>query len=179
MAARRPLTFDPVAEARRQWAAHGWEGVADGMAAVTSIFRAQQIYLALIDETLRPFGLTFARYEVLMLLSFTREGSLPLNKVGSRLQVHPTSVTNAVDRLEAQELIRRTPHPSDRRTTLAEILPEGRDIALRATEAINAAVFSDPHLDDGDTASLIGILAKLRHAAGDFDAGASLGVDGD
>jgi DNA-binding MarR family transcriptional regulator len=172
MATRRSLSFDPIAEARRQWAAHGWEGVADGMAAVTSIFRAQQIYLALIDDALRPFGLTFARYEVLMLLSFSREGALPLNKVGARLQVHPTSVTNAVDRLEVQHLIRRTPHPSDRRTTLAEILPDGRDIALRATAAINAAVFADPHLDGGDTAELIGILAKLRHAAGDFEPGA-------
>jgi DNA-binding MarR family transcriptional regulator len=166
--ARRSLRFDPIIEARRQWAAHGWEDVADGMAAVTSVFRAQQIYLALIDDALRPFGLTFARYEVLMLLSFSREGALPLNKVGSRLQVHPTSVTNAVDRLEAQDLIRRTPHPSDRRTTLAEILPLGRDVALKATAAVNTAVFADPHLDAEDTANLIGTLAKLRHAAGDF-----------
>jgi DNA-binding MarR family transcriptional regulator len=171
VASRRTLSFDPIVEARRQWAAHGWEEVADGMAAVTSVFRAQQIYLALIDEALRPFGLTFARYEVLMLLSFSREGALPLNKVGSRLQVHPTSVTNAVDRLEAQDLIRRTPHPSDRRTTLAEILPLGRDIALKATVAVNAAVFADPHLDAGDTTDLIKTLAKLRHAAGDFETG--------
>ena len=171
MATRRTLGFDPIVEARRQWAAHGWEDVADGMAAVTSIFRAQQIYLALIDEALRPFGLTFARYEVLMLLSFSREGSLPLNKVGSRLQVHPTSVTNAVDRLETQELIRRAPHPSDRRTTLAEILPAGREVALKATEAVNAAVFADPHLDGDDTARLIEVVARLRLAAGDFEIG--------
>jgi DNA-binding MarR family transcriptional regulator len=171
LAPTRPLAFDPIREAHRQWADHGWSGAADGMAAVTSIFRAQQIYLALIDEALRPFGLTFARYEVLMLLSFSREGSLPLNKVGSRLQVHPTSVTNAVDRLEAQELIRRAPHPSDRRTTLAEILPAGRDVALKATEAVNAAVFADPHLDGEDTERLIEVIARLRQAAGDFSTG--------
>ncbi|HLI01330.1 MAG TPA: MarR family transcriptional regulator [Acidimicrobiales bacterium] len=167
--ARRPLGFDPIAEARRQWAAHGWEEVADGMAAVTSIFRAQQIFLARIDEALRPFGLTFARYEVLMLLTFSRTGALPLSKVGSRLQVHPTSVTNAVDRLEAQGLLRRSPHPSDRRTTLAELLPAGRELALAATETVNAAVFADPHLDGQDTATLVEVLGRLRHAAGDFD----------
>ena len=92
------------------------------MAAVTSLMRAQQIVLARVEEVLRPFDLTFARYEVLMLmlmLLFGRSGSLPLSRLGDRLQVHPTSVTNAVDRLEAQGLVRRSPHPRDRRATLA------------------------------------------------------------
>ena len=35
------------------------------MAAVTSIMRAQQILLAELDGLLRPYGLTFARYEAL------------------------------------------------------------------------------------------------------------------
>jgi DNA-binding MarR family transcriptional regulator len=138
------------------------------MAAVTSIFRAQQIYLSLIDGVLRPLGLTFARYEVLMLLLFSRNGSLPLNKVGARLQVHPTSVTNAVDRLEAEGLLRRVPHPTDRRTTLAEIQPDGRRLALRATEAVNAAVFEDPHLGTDDVRTLVRLLQRLRATAGDF-----------
>jgi DNA-binding MarR family transcriptional regulator len=170
VAAARHLDFDPIAEARRQWMAHGWESAASGMAAVTSIFRAQQIYLAMIDGALRPFGLTFARYEVLMLLSFSRRGALPLNKVGSRLQVHPTSVTNAIDRLEANGLVRRVPHPTDRRTTLAEILAAGRALALQATEAVNASVFDDPHLDAADTGHIVEVLARLRETAGDFEA---------
>jgi DNA-binding MarR family transcriptional regulator len=171
VAGKRPLAFDPIAEARRQWAAHGWEDAADGMAAVTSVFRAQQIYLSRIDEVLRPLGLTFARYEVLMLLSFSRTGALPLNKVGSRLQVHPTSVTNAVDRLEATGLIRRVPHPTDRRTTLAELTDEGRAQAAKATVAVNGAAFAQPELDAGDVTALVGILARLRRRAGDFEAG--------
>ena len=121
----KSLDFDPIEEARRQWRAHGWPGAAPGMAAVTSIMRAHQIYLARVDSALRPFDLTFARYELLMLLSLSRTGALPLSRVGARLQVHPASVTNAVDRLEAQALITRLPHPTDRRTTLAKILPEG------------------------------------------------------
>lgn len=102
-----------------------------------------------------------------MLLTFSRRGSLPLNKVGSRLQVHPTSVTNAVDRLVAQGLIRRCPHPEDRRTTLAELLPAGRQLALEATASVNR-VFADPGLGGDDTAALVQLLGRLRQAAGDF-----------
>lgn len=162
------LSFDPIAEAQRQWSAHGWEEAAAGMGAVTSVFRAQQIYLARIDEVLRPLGLTFARYEVLMLLLFSRRGALPLSKVGARLQVHPTSVTNAVDRLEGQKLIRRVPHPTDRRTTLAELLDSGRQLALQATEELNKKVFSQPHLVPGDVNALVSVVTRLREDAGDF-----------
>jgi DNA-binding MarR family transcriptional regulator len=166
---QRPLAFDPILEARRQWAARGWADAAEGMAAVTSIIRAQQIYLARVDQVLRPFGLTFARYEVLMLLVFSRAGSLPLNKMGARLQVHPTSITNAVDRLVGQNLLRRVPHPTDGRTTLAEITDEGRQLALQATAAMNTAVFADPGLPGTDVTTLVEVLKDLRRSAGDFE----------
>ena len=164
----QPLRFDPILEARRQWAAHGWADSADGMAAVTSVIRAQQIYLARVDQVLRPLGLTFARYEVLMLLVFSRAGALPLNKMGARLQVHPTSITNAVDRLEGQGLLRRVPHPTDGRTTLAEITDDGRKLALTATAEVNAAVFLDPGLPRSDVTTLVELLQNLRRSAGDF-----------
>lgn len=165
----RPLDFDPIVEARRQWKDHGWEDASEGMAAITSIVRAQQLFLGRIDAVLRPLQLTFARYEVLMLLMFSRRGSLPLNKIGARLQVHPTSVTNAVDRLEEQDLIKRVPHSSDRRTTLAEILPSGRELASQATRALNQEVFSRPGLAQADLAQLIEVIQRLRRDAGDFD----------
>lgn len=165
---RKPLPFDPIAEARRQWSAHGWADAAPGMAAVTSLMRAQQIVLARVDEVLRPFELTFARYEVLMLLLFSRAGSLPLNRIGVRLQVHPTSVTSAVDRLEARGHVRRIPHPTDRRAILAEITDEGRAVALAATEKLNDTVFADPGLPDGGVETLVSLLNEMRRAAGDF-----------
>jgi DNA-binding MarR family transcriptional regulator len=169
----RALDFDPIMEARRQWAAHGWEDASEGMAAITSIVRAQQLFLSRIEAVLRPLELTFARYEVLMLLLLSRRGSLPLNKIGARLQVHPTSVTNAVDRLEEQDLIKRVPHESDRRTTLAEILPAGRELAQRATAALNREVFSRPGMGQEDLGALIDVLQRFRQAAGDFsEAGA-------
>ena len=93
MPTRDNLSFDPIAEAHRQWVAHGWEAAAAGMAAVTSLMRAQQIALARVEAVLRPHGVTFARYEVLMLLYFSRTGSLTMTRIGERLQVHPASPT--------------------------------------------------------------------------------------
>src|SRR5260370_8105743 len=83
------------------------------MAAVTSIMRAQQILLAELDALLKPYELTFARYEALVLLTFSSSGALPLSKIGERLMVHPTSVTNTIDRLERQGYVRRPPNPND------------------------------------------------------------------
>jgi DNA-binding MarR family transcriptional regulator len=162
------LPFDPIAEATRQWEAHGWTGAAAGMAAVTSVVRVQQIMMARVEEVLRPYELTFARYELLTLLYFTRTGSMPLSRIGSRLQVHPASITNAVDRCEAKGLVRRRPHPSDRRTTLAELTPAGRDLVIKATESMNREVFADLGLSGADVDSLVGVLARFRASHGDF-----------
>jgi DNA-binding MarR family transcriptional regulator len=138
------------------------------MAAVTSLVRAQQILLARIDEQLRDLELTFARYELLVLLHFSREGRLPLGVIGSRLQVHATSVTSAVDRLERQGFVRRTPHPTDGRTKLAELTTAGRERMLEATDRLNSTVFADPGLPPDEVEQLVSVLRGLRHAAGDF-----------
>src|SRR5205085_2188536 len=84
-------------------------GPSAAMAAVTSVMRAQQILLAELDGLLRPRGLTFARYEALVLLAFSRRGALPLRVIGERLMVHPTSVTNTINRLDKQGLGRALP----------------------------------------------------------------------
>lgn len=165
----RDLPYDPIAEAARQWRAHGWDDAADGMAAVTSIVRAHQILMGRVDDVLRPFGVTFARYELLTLLSFTKAGSMPLARIGTLLQVHPTSVTNVVDRCEDAGLVQRMPHPTDRRQTLAEITPAGRDVVRKATEALNRDVFTDLRLGGDDVSSLVDVLGRLRAAHGDFD----------
>jgi DNA-binding MarR family transcriptional regulator len=164
-----PLDFDPIAEARSQWSARWDPDVSDAMSAATSIMRAQQVVLAAVNDALRPFGLTFARYEGLVLLLFTKKGSLPLGKMGQRLMIHPTSVTNIIDRLEAQGLVNRVPHPTDGRTTMAEITDEGRILARRATEAVNDAVFGLGVLSKQDRQQLVRIIRKLRLAAGDFN----------
>jgi DNA-binding MarR family transcriptional regulator len=162
---------DPIVEARRQWAAHGWDDVADGMAALTSVMRAQQLLLARCDAVLADFELTFARFELLRLLAFTRHGELPLGKAGARLQVHPASVTNAVDRLAADGLVERVPHPTDGRGVLARITDHGRDVVDAATDRLNAEVFAHLGLSQTESRRLTALLTKVRVASGDDGSG--------
>ena len=168
MARQGPLPVDPIAEAKRQWSAHGWTDAAAGMSVVTSIIRAQQLLLSRIDTALKPFGLSFARYEMLRLLGFTRSGRMPMASAIARLQVHPTSVTNTVDRLVRDGLVVREQHPADGRAAMLVLAPEGRDLVERATDALNTQVFADPGLSDDDSVDLVRILARFRKDAGDF-----------
>jgi DNA-binding MarR family transcriptional regulator len=162
------LRFDPIEEAGRQWIEHfGPERPVAAMRAVTSVMRVQQIWLARLNEALAQDGLTFARYEALMLLYFSRAGALPLGKIGERLQVHPTSVTNLIDGLESGGLVERTPHPSDRRTTLAQLTGPGREAAERATERLHAIRFGTDLPDDA-LISLTDTLRAVRERAGDY-----------
>lgn len=168
MGQHNPLPVDPIAEAKRQWIAHGWEHAAAGMSAVTSVMRTQQLMLNRIEGALKPFGLSFARFELLRLLAFTREGRMPMASVIARLQVHPASVTSTVDRLVRDGLVERAPHPRDGRATMLELTPEGRAIVEAATITLNDDIFAQPGITVDDTSDLVGILARLRKGAGDF-----------
>jgi DNA-binding MarR family transcriptional regulator len=164
-----PLRFDPIKEAARQWRSHWGDASTAPMAAVTSIMRTEQILMARLNEALEPFDLTFPRYEALMLLYLSRAGELPLGKMGARLQVHPTSVTNLIDGLEQRGYAARKAHPTDRRATLAAITPRGREIADQATEALNAIRFGTAPLSRKDLDAVTGTLRTLRVEAGDFE----------
>jgi DNA-binding MarR family transcriptional regulator len=162
-----PLDFDPVDEARRNWSRHGWSSI-DAMAAATSITRAHQILLGRIDAALAPMGLTFSRFEALALLHFTREGCLPMGKVGERLQVHAASVTNTVDRLERDGLVERRRHTGDGRTVLACITPRGRSVVGEAASALGAIDFGLGGDGAPDHRAITDALAAVRRNAGDF-----------
>jgi DNA-binding MarR family transcriptional regulator len=138
------------------------------MAVVTSVMRAQQLLLARVDSALKPFALSFARYEVLRLLAFSRAGRLPLSSVVARLQVHATTVTSTAERLVRDGLIVREPHPHDGRAALLALTDDGRALVERATAALNADVFADPGMSSADAAELVAIVARLRKDAGDF-----------
>jgi len=165
---RRTLAFDPIAQATINWRGAGWDDAAPGMALVTSVMRAQQLFQARVDTVLTPFELTFARFEVLMLLDFTKRGQLPLARIGERLQVHPASVTNAINRLEAAQLVTRQPHPTDGRTTLAVITPAGRRRVRQAAMALNDEVFTQLEVPAAAADQVVAVLAGLRRSAGDF-----------
>jgi DNA-binding MarR family transcriptional regulator len=164
------LNIDPIAEARRQWVVHGWEEAAAGMAAVTTIVRVHQLLMSRVEEALAPLGLSFARFEILRLLGFTRRGELPMGKIGERLQVHPASVTSAVKRLEADFLVAREVHPQDSRSIMAVLLPAGRELLGPATAALNA-IFETLPLDTSELDLAISLLNAIRAQAGDPVAG--------
>jgi DNA-binding MarR family transcriptional regulator len=163
----RTLPFDPIARAAELWSER--IGPPTAMAAVTNVMRVQQIIQSAVDGALRPHGLTFARYEALVLLSFSRRNSLPMRVMGERLQLHPTSVTNIVDRLEKDSLVRRTSHPTDRRTTLVAITEAGKKLVTAATQSVTDIEFGLHGLTGKQTEQLTELLTKVRHAAGDFD----------
>ena len=166
MSKRLELPFDPIDRAARIW--ENRFGPSPSMAAVTSIMRAQQILLAELDALLRPYQLTFARYEALVLLTFSRRGALPLRVIGERLMVHPTSVTNTISRLEQAKLVLRRPNPADGRGTLAEITATGREVVKAATADLMAAEFGMGGYTDDQLEDISAMLRRLRISAGDF-----------
>jgi len=163
------LPFDPIARAADIWRSRwGARSEPAAMASATSIMRAQQLLLGDFDAIVGRQGLTFARYEALVLLAFSRQGRLPMSKIGQRLMVHPTSVTNIVQRLLRQGLVERTPNPADGRGMLATITPLGREVMEAATRDLVAAGFSLGALTAREHEQLFALLRKVRVAAGDF-----------
>ena len=164
---------DPIETARTNWTHAGWGDVADGMALVTSVMRVQQLLLGRVEAVLRPFELTFARFEVLMLLHFSSRGAMPVGKIGERLQVHPASVTNAVQRLAAAGLVDRSTNPHDARSVIAAITPDGRERVLAAAAELNREVFADVGVAGRDQRQVFEQLADWRAAHGDFECDAA------
>jgi DNA-binding MarR family transcriptional regulator len=163
-----PRKADPIELARVNWQRSGWGDVADGMVAVTSVMRAHQILLARVENSLKPYDLSFSRFELLRLLAFSRTGALPIAKASDRLQVHVTSVTHAIRRLEAAGLVERVPHPTDGRTTLVQITTLGRSTVEDATITLNNEVFADLGMSREESRALDASIRALRHFSGDF-----------
>src|SRR3712207_2916212 len=100
-------SVDPLAVTHRAWRLR-WSG-ADAMTAAMSIARAEQLVMSKLNASLKPFDLNVGRYETLLLLAISDSGSLPVGRMSDLMMVHPTSITNNLDRLEAQGYVRRFP----------------------------------------------------------------------
>lgn len=162
-----PLARDTIAVAADNWDQAGW-GATEAMTTATSIVRVHQILHRRIDEALAPLQLNFSRFEVLALLHFSRTGELPMGKIGDRLQVHAASVTNTIQRLETAGFVERGPHPTDRRTTLARLLPAGREAALRGAAILDEIDFGLTGMASAERQAVIEAGASYRLANGDF-----------
>jgi DNA-binding MarR family transcriptional regulator len=139
------------------------------MAVFTAILRSQQLLADEVNRVMRRHDLTFARYEVLTWLATDPESSLTLSWISKTLRIPAATVTNIIDRLQADRLIRRVQHPSDARTTLAVITPRGRRAAQSATDDLNASVYEQIGLSEVQRLQLTDLLAELRASANEFD----------
>lgn len=139
------------------------------MAVFTAILRSYQLLIDEVNRVMARYDLTFARYEVLTWLATDPESSLTLSWISKTLRIPPATVTNIIDRLEADKLLRRVPHPSDARTTLAVITPRGRTVADKATSDLNANVYERIGLSERQRGQLIALLAELRASGNEFD----------
>ena len=164
------LPVDPMTRAAQLWTRRWGRGSQPlALASATSIMRAQQLLITDFDAVCARHGLSFARYEALVLLAFSRDGRLGMSKIGQRLMVHPTSATNIVQRLHAQGFVERVPNPDDGRGTLAVITPAGRDAMEAATADLVKARFGLGMLTAAEHEQLFELLRKVRVGAADFD----------
>jgi DNA-binding MarR family transcriptional regulator len=114
-----------------------------------ALFEAADRLRARIDEALGTVGLSSARYGVLDHLARAGE-PLPLGELASRISCVRSNVTQLVDRLEADGLVRREHDTADRRSVLAELTPTGRERHAAGTDQYRRVVaefelqFSEP-----------------------------------
>jgi DNA-binding MarR family transcriptional regulator len=161
--------FDVVEASRRVWLERWDPGAASGMAVYTAILRSYQLLNDQVNKVMRAHELTFAQYEVLTWLATDPESSLTLSWISKTLRIPPATVTNIIDRLEDEKLVRRVPHASDARTTLAVITPRGERAATDATRDLNSTVYEGIGLPERKRSQLVELLAELRASGNEFD----------
>jgi DNA-binding MarR family transcriptional regulator len=119
--------------------------------AVLSWIEAGYLLGGKIEKALEELGLSLAKLKVITYLAESRQ-SLSLSEIAAKLNCVRSNVTQLVDRLESEGLVRRLYDPSDRRTVRAELTEAGRQkqkagaTALARTESDLAASLSEEDL---------------------------------
>lgn len=118
-----------------------------------------------LDSSLEPYGLSIAKMGVLRNL-MEAGGSAPLGYLAERLACVKSNITQLVDRLEADGLVRRMPDPEDRRSVRAVLTDKGRE-AYAAGQAAQAQAERElvEGLSADDRARLAALLRNLTQAA--------------
>jgi len=110
-------------------------------------------------EVTDALGISFARSRALRRLA--RE-PMSMGELAAMLGTDPPNMTGIVDDLEDQGLVRRRPHPTDRRAKLVEATRKGKDMARRADAILRRPPAELSALDVGDLEELRRILARVR-----------------
>jgi DNA-binding MarR family transcriptional regulator len=114
-------------------------------------------------EVVDTVGLSFARVRALRRLV---RGPLSMGELASALTIDAPNATAVVDDLEELGLVRRRPHPSDRRARLVELTRKGRDIARRADTVLGRPPAALLALDPADLENLARILGAAAPSRG-------------
>lgn len=92
---------------------------------VVSLLGAAHAIEARLEGVLNPLGLSLARLGVLRALDSASE-PMPLSELATRLACVRSNITQIVDRLEKDGLVKRRPDPADRRSVRAELTAAGK-----------------------------------------------------
>lgn len=112
-------------------------------------------------ERLAPAGVTPGQLRFLRTLQ-RAGGPRRLGELAAALDVAPRSITAKVDQAEADGQVRRVPDPHDRRATLVELTPAGREVLARASVERSAGLAAHlARLSDDDRAELLRLLRAL------------------
>jgi DNA-binding MarR family transcriptional regulator len=122
---------------------------------VDALLKAHHAVSSRLDDLLEQHGLSVAKLGVLRQLS---RGALPLGALAQRRACVRSNITQLIDRMEAEGLVRRLPDTGDRRVTLAEITAAGQ-ARLQAGRAAQAE--AERRLLRGLTSEEAGDLTRL------------------
>ena len=117
----------------RTTAKHGMDAERYQLGAET-IIHLLKAYNSLFEKLSHYFamhGLSVAKFNLLMVVWTSDEGSLPMSEASERMSVTGANITKLMDGLEADGLAIRARKPGDRRVVLAELTPKGREIIDR------------------------------------------------
>lgn len=134
-----------------------------GFRALAALVRGYAVAVRGVETLLRPLGLSLSRFELLLLLSFSRSGRLSMTRIRDLLMVHGSSVTYLVERLEEAGLVAREVSASDRRISLVRLTEEGRGLVERAAQRLVDGGFGPfAGLEDERLGQLADLLGELR-----------------
>jgi DNA-binding MarR family transcriptional regulator len=162
-----PEQADSVEWMRQRWSEHQ-APQPEHFAAMASLLRTTVVVTEELDRVLKKNQLSRTGYLILITLQMSQDETRPLGQLSKALLVHPTTITMAIDQLEKAGLVRRIPHPSDRRTVLAQLTPPGRQAAERASAALAEVSFGLRDTSEATAARVTADLRQVREALGDL-----------
>lgn len=140
---------------------------ADVEGIVDRVCKLHKYFVNTLEDTIAGYGLVHPEYKLLLhLRSEGAEGGVSAGDLSRSMVMSSGGMTNLLDRLEKDELIRRGSDPLDRRSVLVTLTPKGRKVIDRAVSAEAAREFDllEP-LTPGERKELNGLLRRVMRSS--------------